>query len=51
MTNVYESCPVFESDEYLLRLSSLEIGFNKTDRLLIGTMDGYAYKDYWFINK
>ena len=24
MTNVYESCPDFESDEYLLRLSSLE---------------------------
>ena len=28
-----------------------EIGFKKTDRLLIGTMDGYAYKDYWFINR
>jgi len=24
MMNVYESCPDFESDEYLLRLSSLE---------------------------
>lgn len=28
-----------------------EIGFNITDRLLVGTMDGYAYKDYWFINR
>ena len=28
-----------------------EIGFSKTDRLLIGTMDGYAYKDYWFIKR
>ena len=26
-------------------------GFKKTDRLLIGTIDGYAYKDYWFIKK
>ena len=26
-----------------------KIGFKKTDRLLVGTMDGYAYKDYWFI--
>ena len=24
MTNAYENCPVFESDDYLLRLSSLE---------------------------
>ena len=24
-----------------------KMGFEKTDRLLIGTMDGYAYKDYW----
>ena len=24
-------------------------GFNITDRLLVGTMDGYAYKDYWTI--
>ena len=28
-----------------------EIGFHKTDRLLIGTMDGYAYKDYWCIHR
>ena len=27
------------------------IGFEKTDRLLVGTMDGYAYKDYWTIRK
>ena len=26
-------------------------GFKKTGRLLIGTIDGYAYKDYWFIKK
>ena len=28
-----------------------EIGFHKTDRLLVGTIDGYAYKDYWFIHR
>ncbi|MBR3309673.1 MAG: GNAT family N-acetyltransferase [Lachnospiraceae bacterium] len=28
-----------------------KIGFEKTDRLLIGTADGYAYKDYWFIRR
>ena len=28
-----------------------EIGFHKTDRLLVGTNDGYAYKDYWFMNR
>ena len=28
-----------------------KIGFEKTDRLLIGTMDGYAYKDYWSIKR
>ncbi len=27
------------------------IGFEKTDRLLIGTMDGYAYKDYWSVKR
>lgn len=28
-----------------------KIGFEKTDRLLVGTMDGYAYKDYWAIKR
>lgn len=23
------------------------VGFEKSDQLLVGTMDGYAYKDYW----
>ena len=27
------------------------LGFEKTDRLLVGTLDGYAYKDYWCIKK
>lgn len=26
-------------------------GFKRTDRLLVGTLDGYAYKDYWTIRK
>ena len=26
-------------------------GFAKTDRLMVGTMDHYAYKDYWAITK
>lgn len=28
-----------------------ELGFNKTEEFLIGTMDGYAYKDYWICDK
>ena len=24
-----------------------KFGFEKTERLLVGTIDGYAYKDYW----
>ena len=28
-----------------------KIGFEKTDRLLVGTMDGYAYKDYWSLKR
>lgn len=28
-----------------------EMGFEKTERLLVGTFDGYAYKDYWTIKK
>ena len=28
-----------------------KMGFEKTDRLLVGTMDGYAYKDYWAIRR
>ena len=28
-----------------------KIGFEKADRLLIGTLDGYAYKDYWTIKR
>ena len=26
-------------------------GFKKSERLLLGTNDHYAYKDYWTINK
>ena len=28
-----------------------QVGFEKTERLLVGTMDGYAYKDYWAIKR
>ena len=28
-----------------------KLGFEKNDRFLVGTMDGYAYKDYWTIKK
>lgn len=27
------------------------VGFKKSTKLLVGTMDGYAYKDYWTINR
>ena len=28
-----------------------EYGFEKTDRLLVGTLDHYSYKDYWTITQ
>ena len=28
-----------------------KVGFERTERLLVGTMDGYAYKDYWTIKR
>ena len=27
------------------------IGFTKSDNFLVGTHDGYSYKDYWTIHK
>lgn len=58
MIDVYENCPTFENEKYILRLYAIErieavskIGFEKTDRLLVGTMDGYAYKDYLTIKR
>ena len=34
------------------RLSAVsDIGFKKSDNLLVGTQDGYLYKDYWIIHK
>ena len=27
------------------------LGFEKSTKLLVGTMDGYAYKDYWTIDR
>ena len=35
--------------ERLLAVS--DIGFIKSDNLLVGTHDGYSYKDYWIIHK
>ena len=26
-------------------------GFTKSDKMMVGTMDNYAYKDYWTISK
>ena len=51
---------LFDCDEIITKVpiyaierirAAQEIGFAKTDRLLIGTMDGYAYKDYWVIHR
>ncbi len=28
-----------------------KLGFEKSQKLLVGTMDGYAYKDYWVIKR
>ena len=27
------------------------MGFEKSSKLLVGTIDGYAYKDYWVIDR
>ena len=51
---------LFECDEIITKVPIYAIerieavkmlGFEKTDRLLVGTMDGYAYKDYWAIKR
>ena len=51
---------LFDCDEIITKVpiyaierirAAQEIGFANTDRLLIGTMDGYAYKDYWVIHR
>ena len=28
-----------------------KMGFEKSTKLLVGTIDGYAYKDYWVISR
>lgn len=34
------------------RISAVSrIGFTKSDNFLVGTHDGYSYKDYWTIHK
>lgn len=35
--------------ERLLAVS--DIGFTKLENILVGTHDGYSYKDYWIIHK
>lgn len=51
---------LFECDEIISKIplyaveraqAFCEYGFTKTDRLLIGTLDHYAYKDYWAITR
>ena len=62
MPNVYENCPTFENDRFLLltkvpvyaveRIEAMKrMGFEKSGKLLVGTIDGYAYKDYRVINR
>ena len=51
---------LFECDEIISKVPLYAVertqafskyGFVKTDRLLVGTLDHYAYKDYWAITK
>lgn len=51
---------LFDCDEIVTKVpiyavermeAAKKCGFNITDRLLVGTMDGYAYKDYWTIKR
>lgn len=51
---------LFECDEIISKVplyaveraqAFSEYGFTKSDRLLVGTLDHYAYKDYWTICK
>ena len=57
---VPDAFDLFECDEIITKVpiyaverieAVKRIGFEKTDRLLIGTVDGYAYKDYWSIKR
>ena len=50
---------LFECDEIISKVplyaidraqAFLEYGFKKSDKLMVGTMDHYAYKDYWTIH-
>lgn len=51
---------MFECEEIVMKVplyaverseAAKRIGFKKTERLLVGTMDGYAYKDYWSLGR
>lgn len=51
---------MFECEEIITKIplyavermkAASEMGFEKTEKLLVGTMDGYAYKDYWIMRK
>ena len=59
MGDIYSVCPafgLFECDEIISKVPLYAIeraqafsdyGFQQSDRLLIGSNDHYAYKDYW----
>ena len=44
MKNVYEECPVFENEHWLLRF------VEKSDSLLVAK-DGVAFNGYWIFKK
>ena len=64
---IYAACGVsqtpidlFECEEIITKVpvyaverieAMKRVGFKKSTKLLVGTMDGYAYKDYWTINR
>lgn len=45
--NIYEKCPEFESERFLIRLFH-DKDCEKSEHLLIGKT-GYAYDGYWTI--
>lgn len=51
---------LFECEEIITKVPAYAVermdamkrmGFEKSEKLLVGTIDCYAYKDYWTINR
>ena len=49
--NGYATAKTFMSGAVERIEAMKRVGFKKSTKLLVGTMDGYAYKDYWTIDR